>query len=205
MKLISKTYLTALGAAVLGSVLFTPRAEAVQLTGDVTINGDVKYNTTDLGTATIAVQFGLLDSFGVLAGNPVVVSNSGDFVLLAPVAAPATFGANISLNSGASQLLYTLPSGLTFTLTSSTIAGQSASFLNVTGTGTLTAPGFDATPGVFTLASTSAGGASQATFGFTSNTAARPAGVPDGGSALALLGVAVLGLEAARRKFSQLM
>ncbi len=204
MKFTSKTYL-ALGAAVLGTALLTPRADAVQLTGDVTINGDVRYNTTNLATATQAVAFGLTSTSGVLAGSPMVVSSSGNFVLLAPVLTPALFGTNINLNSGASQLLYTLPSGLTFTLTSSTIAGQSASFLNVNGTGTITAPGFDATPGVFSLASTSAGGAQQATFGFTSNTAARPAGVPDGGSALALLGLAVLGVEVVRRKVGSLV
>ena len=198
MKFSSKPYIAV--AALMAWTLGAPTAGAVLLTGDVTINGNVRYNTTNLATATQAIEFGLVDAGGVFGGFPTVVSNSGSFVLLAPVSTPVVFSTPINLNSGAAQLLYTLPSGLAFTLTSSTIAGQSASFLNVNGVGTLTAPGFEATPGLFTFSSTSAGGAQQATFGFTSNTATRPNGVPDGGSAVALLGLAMVGLEGLRRK-----
>ena len=55
--------------------------------------------------------------------------------------------------------------------------------------------GFDATPGVWAFTSQNAGGRPHSTFSFSANTAA----VPDSGSAVALLGLALTGIEVLRR------
>ena len=66
-------------------------------------------------------------------------------------------------------------------------------FLNVTATGTLHGAGFDDTAGTFTFTVTGTG----VRFGFAANTVAA---APDGGSAVALLGLALAGVEVLRRK-----
>jgi hypothetical protein len=55
--------------------------------------------------------------------------------------------------------------------------------------------GFDPTPGTWAFSTQSAGGISQASFTFSADTAA----VPDGGPTVALLGIALGGMEAVRR------
>jgi len=87
----------------------------------------------------------------------------------------------------------------TFNLTSSSIVTQNASFLNVTGTGTMTGTGttaYAATAGTFNFTIPSPGAGEQ--FTWTSSSAP----VPDGGTTMALLGVSLLGLYGARRKFA---
>jgi VPDSG-CTERM motif len=69
--------------------------------------------------------------------------------------------------------------------------------IDITGTGTLTGNGFDPTPGAWEFTSQSALGRRHLTFSFSADTSA----VPDGGSAVALLGIALVGVEALRRKF----
>jgi hypothetical protein len=70
--------------------------------------------------------------------------------------------------------------------------------LSLAGSGTVTAPGFDATVGGWAWSGTMDG---KATFSFQSATldAGTPTGVPDGGSTLALFGVALSGIGLLRR------
>ena len=82
--------------------------------------------------------------------------------------------------------------GFTFDLASSTIVTQIPDFLNVTGIGSITGNGFDPTLALSTLTVTTLG--SQLVFGAITSP------VPDGGSAVALLGLALIGIEAVRRK-----
>jgi len=88
--------------------------------------------------------------------------------------------------------------GFTFDLTSSTVVSQSATFLDVSGVGTISGNGFDPTPGTWSFNSTQADGSSNPTFSFQANSAAVPEASP-----LALFGMGVLGLigqQALRRK-----
>lgn len=88
------------------------------------------------------------------------------------------------------------PDNFTFNLINSTVVFQSASFLAVKGTGTLTGTGYSATPGTWTF--TTQGVQAAGLFSWSSATKA----VPDAGTTLALLGGSLLGLCGLRRKLS---
>jgi hypothetical protein len=64
--------------------------------------------------------------------------------------------------------------------------------LELKGTGTLMATGFDNTPGTWIFTGNQGGG----TFSYSSSNAAR---VPDGGASIALLGLSILGLGGVSR------
>ena len=89
--------------------------------------------------------------------------------------------------------------GFSFDLDTATIDTQNSHLLSITGTGTLSGAGFDPTPGTWAFSAQSAAGIHQASFTFSADTNTGP-GVPDGGSAVALLGIALVGLEGLRRK-----
>lgn len=64
------------------------------------------------------------------------------------------------------------------------------------GLGTIIAAGYDDTPGAWSFSADSANGGGE--FTFSSQTAA-VASVPDGGATVALFGLSLIGLQAARR------
>ena len=88
--------------------------------------------------------------------------------------------------------------GFTFDLTSSTVVTQNATFLNITGVGTVSGNGFDPTPARWAFTVQNAGGGTGDFFSFSANTSSN--GVPDGGSAVALLGISLVAIEFVRRK-----
>ena len=85
--------------------------------------------------------------------------------------------------------------GFTFNL-SATVVDQTATFLNITGTGIIRADGFDDTVATWAFTVQNAGG-NQDFFSFSANSAT---GVPDGGSAVALLGMGLGMIEFIRRR-----
>jgi hypothetical protein len=86
--------------------------------------------------------------------------------------------------------------GFTFNLMSATVVDQTATFLNITGTGIIMADGFDDTPMTWAFTVQNAGG-NHDFFSFSANSAT---GVPDGGSAVALLGMGLGVIEFIRRR-----
>ena len=197
---LSKTFLVTLAAGLLGSGLVSQQAQAAPITGDIDFAGRAFFDTQSLATATRVTLF--TDAAGT-ANRANVVGSNGSFSGIA-FGTSAVFNPYTFTPSTPTNPLWTV-GGFTFNLATSTIANQSASFLNVTGTGTLTGgAGFDPTPGSWTFTSSSANGASSESFSFAANTRAQPSGVPDGGSALALLGMALVGVEAVRRKLASL-
>ena len=90
---------------------------------------------------------------------------------------------------------YGASAGFTFDLLTSTIVNQGGGLLTLTGTGIVTGNAFDSTLGTWSFTSQ---GPSNGRFIFTAGNTA----VPDGGSALALLGIGVVGVEALRRKIA---
>jgi hypothetical protein len=86
--------------------------------------------------------------------------------------------------------------GFTFNLTSSTVVTQNATFLNITGVGTVSGNGFEVTNARWAFTVQNAGGGTGEFFSFSANTAS----VPDGGSAVALLGISLVAIEFVRRK-----
>ena len=88
--------------------------------------------------------------------------------------------------------------GFTFDLTSATVVTQTATFLNIRGVGTVSGNGFEDTTARWAFSVQNAGGGTGDFFSFSANTAAQ--GVPDGGSAVALLGISLVAIEFVRRK-----
>ena len=80
-----------------------------------------------------------------------------------------------------------------FDLVTLSLDQQGHNTLNLSGMGNLDITGFDTTPGMWVFTANQGGG----TFSFSSSNAS----VPEGGSALILLGLGLVGLEALRRKF----
>lgn len=72
--------------------------------------------------------------------------------------------------------------------------------LTLFGTGIITGKGFDATPGDWTATFNRAGNTRNANITFSWSASSASQNVPDGSSAIALLGMSLLGIEGIRRK-----
>ena len=192
MKNLTKT-LTVLAIGLLSCGLFCQQAQAI--TGDILFMGSATASgASGAGTTTISFT------------NPwQVVAATGGY-LAVTFGTPATFNGFSFTGDGTGATL-TAPvtpqwsfvfGGNTYTfdllaLTSGHVQSGSMAF---TGTGTAFVNGGDASPANWSLeGSNSSGG-----FTFTlSSSTTGTIGVPDGGSAVALLGIALAGIEGARR------
>jgi hypothetical protein len=196
MKNPSKTILTLLVTGFLSCPLFLPQVHAIPITGSVDMSGTVALDSSFLGLATQANSF-----LGVTVGGLPTGSFTG------------TFGDSVSWNAFGWNPGAPVPSlwsfsdagtgyTYTFNLAGVTIKAQDNYFLNLLGAGTLTITGngspYDPTAGVwsFTISNPLGGAHSNYTFSFANSQTT----VPDGGSAVALLGIALAGLEALRRR-----
>jgi hypothetical protein len=191
MKTPSKIVLAAITIGLFfSSAVLIPQARATPITGSIDFGvGTVTYNTTSLATAT---------QVSTWTGAQVTLAN-GSFASI-PLFTPATLAMPWIFNpSTPTSGLWTVTSGpntFSFDLASSTIVSQSATFLNITGPGTIHGTGFMDTPGVWSFTSTNASGQNKTDFTFTTDTSAS---APDGGATVALLGLALTGLEGLRR------
>lgn len=182
MKKLSKFVVSLLA---LSTLAFAQSAAADQIEGSITFDGGAVFDTTDLATAT------RVDSFS----NVRVSSRAGDFASFVAVGAHVAMASPwIFSPSTPTPGLWSV-GGFTFDLSSSTVVFQDASFLGITGTGTISGNGFDPTPGTWTFSSQSpsAGGV----FSFSAGTASR---VPESGTTVILLLVGLVAVEAVRRK-----
>jgi hypothetical protein len=136
-------------------------------------NGTASFNTPSLATATQVTDF---------TGTPVAgTGNTGVFSSITP-GTPVTMTAPLDLNQPeqSPSMLFSV-GGFTVDVTGTMTMTQTAGFLDVNGTGTLTGPGIDQAPGSFI---------------FTAAT-------PDRGMTVALLGISLTGIVGLRRKFGQ--
>src|SRR5438046_5660285 len=187
MKLI-KTLMAGLAAMII-AVGFALSAQAILINGMLNIACTANVNTSSLATAGSAT---FTDAI-VLGGNS---GTFAGFAIGTPVVmASYTFDPSTMTNG-----LWSV-NGFTFNLTASVVqTPRSATFLSISGTGTITGPpGFDPTPGVWAFTSQNAGGRPHSTFSFSANTAA----VPDAGMTMGLLGAGLMGLAAFRAKFAK--
>ncbi len=155
--------LTGLAAIVLANVFVAPEIQAAPITGSIDFGGVVTFDTMSLGTATRVNVW----------NSSFVLQDSGSFSSIAPgtnvtMAAPWIFNP-----STATPSLWSV-GGFRFDLSTAVIVSQSATFLNVTGFGTLSGSGFDPTPGTYSFTVSDSSGQEQATFGFQAQSTAVP-------------------------------
>jgi hypothetical protein len=152
-----------------------PANAAAPIQGEIDFGGVVTYNTTSLATATQVTQW----------NNSIVLQRTGDFAnptYSIDPGDPATMTAPWTFNSGtpgtpapgpALNALWSI-GGFTFDLSSSMVASQNSTFLDVEGTGTISGNGFDPTPGTWSFTSTKSDGGTSNSFGFQAQSAAVP-------------------------------
>lgn len=175
-------------------------ARAVQITGDIDFAGQAFFNTNSLATATQVVNF---RSSGGVNNHADVTDATGDFATTISMGDLASFPSLYQFNPSAPASPLWTVGGFTFNLTSSSVALQTSKFLIIEGVGTITGPpGFDSTPGTWAFTSQQSNGANRVSFSFSANNTAVPGHVPDGGSTVALLGAALTGVAALRRKLA---
>ncbi len=196
MKL-TKTVLAVLATA----ALTLSSAQAVQITGDIDFAGQAFFNTNSLATATQVTNFKTMAGFG-LDHSAVVTDATGSFATTVVMGDIASFPSLYQFNPSAPATPLWTVGGFTFDLTSSTVVLQNSKFLVIEGVGTLTGNGFDATVGTWAFTSQQSDGSNRGSFSFSANNAAVPGQVPDGGTTVALLGAALTGVAALRRKLA---
>src|SRR5260370_39806313 len=185
MKNLSKTILV---IAIITSGLFCQHVQAVQITGNITYGATCSLNTKSASTATMVTGWHGLGAGGV----PQVQSHDGSFSGLVTDGDAVTIAFPWSFNSGAVPNFWRVD-GFVFNLTSSSITSQGGGSVTVAGTGTISGNGFDLTSGTWSF--TTQNPSAHARFSFSAATGS----VPDGGSAVALLWIALVGIEGLRR------
>lgn len=180
-----------IGAAVAAVVGLTGMAQADQINGDITFTGGVQLNTGSSGTATAVVGW----------QDTVVESSDGDLGSIAAGTA-VTFKSPWFFVSGPVIGLWSV-GGYTFDLNLSSIQfqGGSPASVSVTGVGTLSGNGFDATTFSWAFTTQDPGAGSPLVFSFSAAAGSISGGsVPDGGTTAMLLGGSLLGLGLLKRK-----
>jgi|SRR5919204_2324818 hypothetical protein len=185
----TKAILAILAIGFINCALFSEQAQATPITGNITFFGTVTLDTLDANTATMVTAWHGIGG----TGSPFVASADGSFAGLDGMT--VTFAAPWSFNSGPVTSFWSV-GGFVFDLIVSSVTFQGGGSLIVDGTGTITGPGFDPTTGAWHF--TTQNPPSEGVFSFSAATSA--GAVPDGGSAVTLLGLASLGLAALRRK-----
>ena len=202
LKRLNKTFRLALLTAALA---FAQQVNAIQIDGTIDFTGGVSISQT--GT-TAAVHF--FPSASV-DGEPFASNPTGHYSEIMP-GTDATFTdfsydtLTLALTPTSLNVWEVVDDGVTYTFTldhlsSATLADpQYGTMIQGTGVANITGGviDFDPTPGTFVLA----GSGTSTRFRFSSGTSVSPGSgtsVPDGGSAVALLGITMIGLEGLRR------
>ena len=166
--------------------------QAMPVTGSIDFGGVVTFDTMSLATAT---RVNVWNSSFVLQDSGSFSSiSAGTNVTMAPSWIFNSGTPSVPMPGPATAHLWQV-GGFNFDLSASVVATQTANFLNVTGTGTITGNGFDATPGTWSFTSSDSSGQQQTTFGFQTETTA----VPEP-STLALLAIGAGGLVSSRKR-----
>jgi hypothetical protein len=184
----SKTILVFFALGLISCAFCVQQAQANPVYGDITFAGGVTLDQPSVNNATQVT--GWLDENG---DKPTVQSVSGNFAYFVNAGDFVTFTPTWSFTSGPIALFWQVD-GFTFSLIASNIVFQGSGFLNVFGTGTITGHGFDPTSGTWSF--TAQDDPSNGIFSFSGGSEA----IPDGGATVALLGLALAGIEGTRRK-----
>ena len=189
MKTPLKTILTVLIIGLVSCGLFSQQAQAVPIVGGISLAGGYTTNTGNINTATAFTSFPFVFVTGVSGSYTGVGTGLGS-----PVVTMNAFSFN-PFSSSVTPLWTFMSAGNTysFDLTVLSLTQQGNNTLTLNGTGTLHITGFTDTPGTWVFTANNL----SDTFSFSSSNGA--VGVPDSGSAVALLGIALAGIEGVRR------
>jgi hypothetical protein len=185
---LSKTILVFFALGLISCAFCVQQAQAdnvITFAGGAELGDANGFAVNSVNDATQVI--GWLDEMG---NRPTVESVSGVFAQFATVGDTVTFTPTWSFNSGPIAMFWTVD-GFTFDLIASQIIYQANGFLAVYGTGTITGNGYTA-PGTWRFSTQD--DPSNGVFSFSAST------VPDGGATVALLGLALAGIEGIRRK-----
>ena len=188
----SKTILVFFALGLISCAFCVQQAQAVPQNGTITIAGGAQLadgNGDPVTSVNDATQVtGWLDGDGAM---PTVQSVSGSMATWVTAGDTVTFPSSWTFGSGVAVLWQV--DGYTFNLLASQIVYQANGFLSVSGTGTITGNGFNA-PGTWSFSAQD--DPANGVFSFSAGSL-----VPDGGATVALLGLALAGIEGIRRKF----
>jgi hypothetical protein len=176
----------------LSSLALSSATQAELIEGVISFDGQPTLDSP-LGTATKVVSWN-----GVVADDPI----TGAFATKVTKNDSVSFTNGWSFNSGEVTKFWEVQ-GFTFTLTSSSLLFQDADGLVVAGSGVVSGYTYDPTPGLWSFL-TEPGVTPKFRFSTSAGVkGASPNGasVPDGGTTVTLLGLSLLGLYGARRKF----
>lgn len=193
MKRLSKTILAVVATGVVSCALFSQQAQATAINGNINLAGSVQFDTNSLGTATQVTTW--FDIFNNAGFSSVAPGGTGDFAGIAP-GTQATMAQPWIFNPSTPTPGLWSVGGFTFDLLTATVVTQNAQFLSISATGIVSGNGFDPTAMEWSFTAQSAGGRPGTIFSFSANGVA----VPDGGATVALLGLALTGVEVLRRK-----
>ena len=167
------------------------QSQAATIIGKIGIAGTATLDTADVNTAT------------QVTGWPAafVLTRSGDFPAGLLGGSPVM---SASWTFGASQPALWAIGGFTFDLLNSTIDIQGGDDLSVSGTGVVSGNGFDPTWMTWNFTSQNPGDNSNPPqFTFSASGQAFGQRVPEGGAALSMLGMGLVGVVAMRKKLAR--
>ena len=192
MKNLTKTVLAVIAAGLVTTAVSTQEAQAAKINGTIDFAGAVHFDFSHLDAVTEVLTW--RDVNGNL-GFSNVAAFTGDFSGFVTLGQQATMATPwIFIPSTDTPGLWGA-GGFTFHLLSSTVVTRTATFLNISGTGIISGNGFEDTAARWAFTAQNAGGIHDF-FSFSANVAT----VPDGGWAVALLGISLGAIEFIRRK-----
>ena len=179
-----------IGTITLILIALTIAAKAGPITGDIDFGGVVTFDTMSLATATRVTQW----------NSSFVLKDSGDFATFVSPGTSATMAAPWIFNPSTATPSLWAVGGFNFDLANSVIVSQSSTFLDITGTGTITGHGFDPTPGTWSFTASRSDAGTSTTFGFQAEATA----VPETGSVVLFLlgGVGLVAGKSLRKKIA---
>lgn len=182
MKYLSRVLSGSVSITVAAMILHSSSAEAVTIDGGISLAGAFTPNSPDLSTAT-----------EMTFGQAVVISSSGDFTM--PMFTSVDMADSLvwdPLFSVDSNPLWSV-GGFEFELNSLVVMNESANAITLQGMGNVTHADFESTTGTWVA---TFNGDGDSNFSWSSSTAS----VPDGGTSIALFGMALVGLGMIRRR-----
>jgi len=179
-------------------------ASAAPIIGNINFFGEFQPTINGTATQNMALANGIdFLPIGGGSGSLQTLSANGDLAAFANLSGGSIADFSFDPFSAIANF-YTISNGgggtLSFSLTGLSALLQNESFLNLKGTGTISATGYDPTPGTFNFTGQSSDGASQtATFSWSAGSAAKPDAVPEPAT-LSLMGLGLLAAGMFRRR-----